>query len=493
MPGMDRPHQSQSSVQFEADDQFDAALGAWTHRSGPRYMRLAEAVSDAIAQGLLPTGARLPTERALAARLHVSRGTVVAAYAELGDRGLVARRQGSGTTVAVPGRAPIGSHVRNDGFSRQISGPAVPIDLSLAAPVHDEVVAQLVVSTVDALRAGASVHGYTPLGLPDLRHGLADRLSARGIPTSADQILITQGAQGAIQLITAAFVRAGDHVVVETPTYPGALELLSRAGAAIDGIPRDHAGPRPNLFARALDAGDVALTLLVPTCHNPTGTTMSERRRHEILAAVREHDVMLVEDLTMADTSFAGTAPPDLVALAPDRTIAIGSFSKVLWGGLRVGWIRADPATILRLGRLRTAQDMGTGILDQAACLAALPRLDEIIAGRRAMARERHDVLRDALTEELPEWEIGRCDGGYGLWIRLPRANAAQVVAAALRHGVGIVAGSVGAVDDRHLDHVRVCFTLEPDLLVEAAGRLRRAWDEVCADDATTTSVLASV
>ncbi|MCW3015933.1 MAG: transcriptional regulator, GntR family with aminotransferase domain [Solirubrobacterales bacterium] len=488
---MDQSHQGQLAVQFVTDTEFTAALGAWTHRPGPRYARLAEAAGDAIAQGLLPAGTRLPTERSLAQQLQVSRGTIVAAYAELADRGLVARRQGSGTTVTAPGRRTTGRHLRNQGFDRQISGPPVPIDLSMAAPVYDAIVADLGADTTAVLAAGAPVHGYAPLGLPALREGIADRLTARGVPTTAAQILVTAGAQGALQLIIAAFVRAGDHVVVENPTYPGALELLSRSGAALDGIPRDHAGPRPGLFRRALEAGDTALALLVPTCHNPTGTTMSEQRRHEVLAAVRDHDALLVEDLTMADMSFSGVAPADLVALAPDRVIALGSFSKILWGGLRTGWIRADPATILRLGRLRTAQDMGSGQLDQAACLAALPRLDEIIAARRRMARERHDVLRQALAEQLPDWEVQRCEGGYSLWIRLPRANAAQVVAAALQHGVAIAGGGIGGLDDSNLDHVRVCFTLEPDVLVEAASRLRRAWEQVCAGGETAPALAA--
>lgn len=475
-----------------ADGRFANELGAWTHRDGPRYAQLAEAIGDLIAQGLLHEGTRLPTERALAQETGVSRGTVVAAYAELADRGLVVRRQGSGTSVGAARRAPVGRHVRNDGFTRQVSGPAVAIDLSLAAPVYDEVVAGLHAGAADVLAAGAAPHGYTPLGLPALRHAIAARLSAQGVPTTAAQILITPGAQGALQLITAAYLRAGDQVIVDTPTYPGALELFSRAGARVDGIQRDHAGPRPNLFERALAGGEAALAMFVPTCHNPTGTTMSERRRHELLAASADHEVLMVEDLTMADLSFSGSAPPHMVALAPDRIIAIGSFSKTLWGGLRVGWIRADPAAILRLGRLRTAQDMGSGLLDQAAVLAALPRLDAIIVGRRRLAQEREAVLRAAITEQLPEWEVGRCDGGYGLWIKLPQANAAQVVSAALQHGVAIAGGGVGSLDDRHLDHVRVCFTLAPEVLIEAAARLRAAWEQVCADDGMTT-ILAAV
>lgn len=490
---MDRSVKSQSLGQSPPVERFAAELGAWTHRDGPRYGQLADAIGDVVAQGLLAIGARLPTERALAAQLGVSRGTVVAAYADLAERGLVQRRQGSGTTVAAAPRAAVGRHVRNDGFTRQVSGPVVPIDLSLAAPVYDEeVVGSLSADTAAVIAAGGAAHGYTPLGLPALRRAIAERLTAQGVPTVPAEILITPGAQGALQLLTTAYLRAGDRVIVDTPTYPGALELFSRAGARVEGIARDHAGPRPNLFERALADGDAVLAMFVPTCHNPTGTTMSERRRHELLAALADHETLLVEDLTMADLSFSGSAPPHMVASAPDRIIAIGSFSKVLWGGLRVGWIRADPAAILRLGRLRTAQDMGSGMLDQAAVLGAFGRLDAIIEGRRAMAREREAVLRAALAEQLPEWEIGRCEGGYGLWIRLPQANANQVVAAALQHGVAIAGGGVGSLDDRHLDHVRVCFTLEPEVLVEAAARLRAAWSQVCADDGTTT-VLAAV
>jgi DNA-binding transcriptional MocR family regulator len=220
---------------------------------------------------------------------------------------------------------------------------------------------------------------------------------------------------------------------------------------------------------------------------------MSEQRRREVLAACAGRDLLLIEDQTMAPTTFSGQAPPSMTALAPDNVISIGSFSKMIWGGLRTGWIRADAATILRLGRLKAAQDMGAAHLDQAACLAAIPRLDEILHHRRALLRERHDVLRDALSEAMPDWEVGRCEGGYALWIRLPHVTSGQFVSAALQHGVAIVGGGAGAgaSDDRHLDHVRICFANEPEVLLEAVERLKRAWEQVSSDAASHAPLAA--
>jgi len=468
-----------SQLLSEAD--LAGALGAWTLRSGPLYARLADAIADAVAQGGLEPDARLPAERPLADRLGVSRGTVVAAYAALADRGVVTRRQGSGTTVAASPRAEGVRHHRYADFNRVVAGPLVPIDLALGAPPLDDLLDGLSAGLADAVAAGAAAHGYVPLGLPGLRTGVAELLTRRGVPTEPEEILITAGAQGAIQLITSALVRRGDRVVVESPTYPGALEVLSRAGAAVVGVPRDHAGMRPEAFARALGDPVPALALVVPTCHNPTGTVMDERRRRELLAEAGRRDVLVVEDLTLADLTFTGDAPPPLVAMRREGVIAIGSFSKVLWGGLRTGWIRADRATILRLGRLKAAQDLGSGLLDQAAVLAALPRLDEYIAARRHMLTERHAVLREALAGRLPEWETTRARGGYSLWVRLPGASGDELTAAALRYGVAIASGAANALDDLFLDHVRLCFAAPEAMLEEAVERLVPAWREVAA------------
>jgi DNA-binding transcriptional MocR family regulator len=228
---------------------------------------------------------------------------------------------------------------------------------------------------------------------------------------------------------------------------------------------------------------------LVPTCAYPTGAIVHEHRRREILATCAEHDVLVVEDQTPADLVFDAPAPPSLVSMAPDRVVALGSFSKVLWGGLRTGWLRADPGLVLRLGRLKAAQDLGSGMLDQVAVLRALPGYDDAAAARRVQARERYEVLAQALRDELPEWEFEEPKGGWSLWVKLPLPVADEVCAAAARRGVAIATGSNTAPDDLFLDHVRLCFPAEPHLLEEAVRRMRLAWEDVQRADVLTAAV----
>jgi DNA-binding transcriptional MocR family regulator len=466
-------------------------LAGWERRRGPRYLALADAIQETVHREELEDGTRLPPERALAQLAQIGRGTVVAAYAELAERGVVARRQGSGTRLTT-GVAPSGSRtLRASLFGRAVQDDDDLIDLSFGAPWYDEHAAALAGCAHDAIGAGAPIRGYAPLGLPGLRTAIAERLTAKGTPTTDRQIVVTTGSQGAIQLITTALVRRGDRVVVEAPTYPGAMELFSRAGAVVVAVRRDHAGPRPDDLARALGGPGAALVFLVPTCSYPTGAIVHEHRRREILATCAEHDVLLVEDLTPADLPFADSTPPSLVSMAPDRVVAVGSFSKVLWGGLRTGWLRADPGLVLRLGRLKAAQDLGSGMLDQAAVLRALPGYDATAAARRAQAQSRYEVLAAALREEIPEWEFEEPRGGWSLWVRLPHPCADEMVAAAARRGVAIATGSNTAPDDLFLDHVRLCFPAEPHLLEEAVRRLRLAWADVQRAGALTAAVPA--
>jgi DNA-binding transcriptional MocR family regulator len=451
----------------------------WEARRGPRYLALAEAILDAALREELEDGTALPPERALAQHAALSRGTVVAAYAELAERGLVERRRGSGTRLRTGVAASGARALRSDQFAHAIRGGGDGlIDFSFGAPACDDVVDAVAASTADALRAGAPLHGYAPLGLPALRAAVADRLTSVGTPTDPEQVLVTTGAQGAVQLVTAALVRRGDRVVVEAPTYPGAMELFSRAGAHVVAVRRDRAGPRPDDLVRALGGPGAALVFLVPTCHNPTGSIVPEGRRRELLRICAEHDVLVVEDMTMSDVTFGPAAPPTMTSLATEPVVTIGSFSKVLWGGLRTGWLRADRSLALRLGRIKAAQDLGSGLLDQAAVLSALPRYEAIVAARRAQAAERYAAMAAALAETFPDWRHEPPRGGWSLWAELPRPVADELAVCARRHGVAIATGSGAAPDDLFPSHVRLCFPGEPSVIREGVRRLAGAWDE---------------
>lgn len=455
------------------------ALADWRSRPGPTYARLAEALADAIAQGHLGLGSRLPSERMLARHLRVARGTVVGAYDALRAQGIVETRRGSGTLVqsrAVKARAH-----RAPLLSRLVDGHEAPIDLALGAVSLDESeLAQVTVSLREAARL-LPAHGYAPLGLNPLRASIAERFTRTGIPTRHDQILITTGAQSALSLLAATLLRSNDRVLTESPTYPAAIEVFVRAGARLEGVERDHSGPMISRLEQVLAQGAVRLVYVIPTCHNPTGAIMSEARRLAVLKLARETRATIVEDTVMEDLAFDRPPPPSLAALAPDRVITIGSLSKTVWGGLRVGWIRAPSETILRLGRVRASFDLGSPVLDQAAALEILPRYDELVERRRALVKTRLDVLCHELEERLPDWSFPVPRGGLCVWAKLPRGSADALAQLSLRRGVAIASGRTTAPGEEFPSHVRLSAGPPPELLQEGVARLAEAWKELSA------------
>ena len=313
--------------------------------------------------------------------------------------------------VPAPYQAPL--------FSKLLNAEQALIDLAMGALQTPEVLADARVSLQDAIGMFPR-HGYAPLGAPALREAIASCLTRAGRagPTDPRQVLVTAGGQGALSLIAAGLIKPGDRVLVEAPTYPGAIEIFSRMGARIEAIERDHAGVIAGQLEDALRAGPARLLYLVPTCHNPTGTTMSERRRHEVLRVAADWRLVTVEDTALAD--LADDPPPDLSAITAERVISIGSLSKCYWPGLRVGWVRAAPEMVQRLGRLRASVDLGGPVLDQAAAVHVFNDFERATAPVRAAARERLTLLVGRLRLRLPDWEFDEPSGGWSVWAALP-------------------------------------------------------------------------
>ncbi|MGA9856317.1 MAG: PLP-dependent aminotransferase family protein, partial [Solirubrobacteraceae bacterium] len=454
-------------------------LGDWTGRAGPTYLRLARAIGDAVAQGQLAPGWRLPAERALAAHLRVARGTVVSAYDTLREQGVVETRRGSGT-VLLGRRASAQAH-RAPLLSRLVDGGGVPIDLAVGAPeLAEDELTEVGVSMRSAWRL-VPPHGYAPMGVAALREALAMRFSRRGVPSRPDEIIVTGGAQGALSLIAASFLRPGDRVLVEAPTYPAAIEAFARAGARVEGVERDHSGPVLASLEGALARGPVRLIYLIPTGHNPTGEVMSEGRRRAVLRVAREARALVLEDGVMEDLLYDGAAPVSLAALDPEAVLAVGSLSKSVWGALRVGWIRAPSELVLRMGRLKACLDLGSPALGQAAALEIVERLPELTARRRALFEHRVGVLCAELESQLPEWSFRRPRGGLSVWLKLPRGSADDLAQLALRRGVAIASGRAAAPGDEFPSHVRLCAGPPPELLCEGVSRLAAAWKELTA------------
>ncbi|WP_214109490.1 aminotransferase-like domain-containing protein [Acrocarpospora catenulata] len=461
-------------------DRIVGWLGRWASGRGPLYLLLAVRLRALIDDGLLAPGSALPPDRVLAQRLAVGRGTVVAAYDLLQQEGRLVRRQGSGTRVAeaeLPTtRAAEG--VSNPLLLHVLDPPDGVLLLTCAAPVEPPPV--LVAAYQEAAaRLGRVRHdiGYYPAGHPELRQAVAAYYTARGLPTEPGEILITNGGQQAIALITALLVAPGDTVRLETPTYPSAIEIFRNAGALVSPCELDETHERGVLLPREPEVGKPALAYLVPTAHNPTGRVMPALARRRLAAWAAEADVPLIDDEVPAELCFDGVTPPPLARFARgEQILTVASLSKLVWGGLRVGWIRASAALISRLARLRAIHDLGGDVLAQLAATALLGRLDEVRAARVTTLRARHDHLRAELAAHLPSWSCPPALGGQTLWVRLPRGDAGAFAQLTARHGVAVPPGSAFDVAGDHAACLRLPFVHPEPELSDGVRRLAAAW-----------------
>jgi DNA-binding transcriptional MocR family regulator len=322
-------------------------------------------------------------------------------------------------------------------------------------------------------------HGYMPLGLPALRATLAKLWTSRGLPTKEDQILVANGAQQAIGLAASLLLSPGDEVIVEDPTYPGALDLFGTARARFVPVPPATEPGAVEKIAAALRRPRARLLYVLPTFHNPTGAVLPEKPRREIARLAEQAGVTVLEDHTLSDLSLGAPPPPPLAAFARrGPVLTVGSLSKLYWGGLRIGWIRGPEAIIHRLARRKAMDDLGSSVLSQAVAVRLLERADEVAKLRRRQAGERLEALAKGLARHLPDWTWKRPAGGLTVWVKLPRGRAAEFAQVAARQGVTVLPGSVCSPTNGFADHVRLAFVPEPDEIREGVERLARAWNK---------------
>jgi DNA-binding transcriptional MocR family regulator len=461
-------------------------LGNWTTRRGPLHRRLAAAIQQAVHEGVLPPGARLPAERALAGALAVSRTTVVTAYNTLRADGWLESRTGSGTWVS---REPA-RRARHVAHAAVIDGSPLmdlllvdereTIDFATGTPKPlADLPPEAYFVPIDLLQSFLHDRSYHPFGYPPLREAVARFYTRRGLPTSAGQVLVTSGAQQAISLVTSLFVQRSDTVLIETPAFFGALDVLRLAGARLVGVP---VGPHHVQAAHLRDriaAHQPRLIHLTPTCHNPTGAVMPDSTRREIAKIAGESGITVVEDGTLGELTGDDRTPAPIAACAGDAPVlTIGSMSKVYWAALRIGWVRGPSAMIRRLARVKSAADLGSPAVTQAIAVQLLALHDQAREMRRRQLSARRDVLAALVREHLPEWHFDLPDGGLFLWVRLPGVDARSFAQCAARHRVALTPGSLFSVDEAHTEYLRLPFLLdEPDLRL-GVERLAAAWHE---------------
>ena len=322
-----------------------------------------------------------------------------------------------------------------------------------------------------ALQYGAT-EGYAPL-----RQWIADRMARYGIVAAVDNVLITSGSQQALDLIGKLLINPGDRLLVEAPSYLGALQAFNTYGAEYVSVPTDHDGLQTGLLEDALRSGPKFMYIL-PNFQNPSGVTLSRERRVELVGLADKYGIPLIEDDPYGQLRFEGEHLPSLLVLDRDNqrrddgyrlgnVIYLSTFSKTLAPGLRLGWIVAPPEVIAKLVQLKQGSDLHTSSFAQAVAYEVVQEgfLDQHVRTIRQVYRERRDVMLAALEEFFPAnvtWT--RPSGGLFLWVTLPEGmDALRLLEAALKENVAFVpGGSFFAEPEKGLRHLRLNFSYSP-------------------------------
>ncbi|WP_420479936.1 PLP-dependent aminotransferase family protein [Brevundimonas sp. FT23028] len=439
-----------------------------SHADETAYRGLAEALKRLVLDGRLPLDARLPGERRLAEALGLSRITVSSALDRLRADGFVVSRVGSGSFTALP-PGPAG---RRDPLNHRDA--AGVIDMATAVMPAGPHVHAAYAHALASLPAHLPGHGYGPVGVTALRLAVAKTYDALGLKTSADEIVVTAGAQNALALLLRSLARPGDAVVIDHPTFHHAIDAIVRAGLKPAPVALPSEGWDIEALTATIERVRPRLIYLIGAHHNPTGRVMTAGEEAAIAAGARRAGAILILDETLRELGFDASPPPPVDH--GDHVVRLGSMSKSWWGGLRIGWIRAASGVVEALVRSRASMDLGVPIIEQlaaAALLAGDPApLDE--RRRQLAAREAH--LRARLAASIPDWEAARPAGGLSLWVGLPRPASEALAEAAARLDVRIAPGARFGVGGAFQRFVRLPFTLPETELDQAVDRLAKAW-----------------
>ncbi len=474
----------------------------------PMYRQLAAELREQIVSGAMAEGYRLPPERELASRLEVNRTTVLQAYQQLKDEGLIASKVGKGTFVLPlqhieTARIPVVRHEPIDEEPKpSVVRPPWSVlfsDYSNRFTYHDIASAERAqrgdtiidfatgspnpADIPDDLLRSVSIEAFesrefdgqpeSPIeGFDELRALLAEHMSTRGVQCDVRNVMVLSGSEQGIDLIVRAFVNPGDCVLVEQSTFFPALQTFRSADARIIGVPVDEHGMRTDLLDGYCARFRPKLIYTVPTFQNPTGTTLPPERRSELIDVARRYQCLIVEDDAYGDLWYGGESsdahrPIPLKGMEnAGYVMYLSTFSKTVTSGLRTGWVVADPHVINRLAALRRMVDQHTSTSSQRICLELLKegRVAEHLRGLIKAYRIRRDAAIAALERYAPDevyWTVPA--GGYYIWVSLPDGvRSLDVLESCRSQGVTFMPGSVFDVDEMDDSHIRLNF-VRPD------------------------------
>lgn len=419
-------------------------------RHGPTYLAIAEALADEIAAGLLPPRYRLPTHRELADRLGLAVGTVTRAYGEAAKRGLVAGHGRRGTFVGKPASGKVA-------LSSMLESESETIDLSKNYPPSntDPVLSEALSGLLRNQSVQQLLPYPTPYGYHRHRHAGSRWVAGLGWKVGAESVVITNGAQHALMIILATIGAPGDTIVVEEHTYPGLLAIAEMLRLRVVSVPSDSDGPLPDALKAAFGHRRVVAFYCNPTLQNPTNVTVSEARRGEIAAVADSHGVAVVEDAIL--NRLVPAPPPLLSQSAPHRCYLVASVSKIIAGGLRVGFVVAPPESRQRLvDTLHTT----TLMISPLPVEIVATWIDDGTSEKIVRQRRREISIRQALTREIiGNYLSADSPLSYHVWLQLPKTwTSSDFTLEAHRRGVAVApAEAFAANKDKSARAVRVC------------------------------------
>ncbi|MBO0459949.1 PLP-dependent aminotransferase family protein [Enterococcus hulanensis] len=405
------------------------------NKSTPIYQQIMEQIITYIQDGTLQPGDRLPAERKLADYYQVNRSTVVHALDELVSLGWVLRRQGSGTVVNEGnwGRSTI-PRVDWRSLFTQESHPKEPFLEKLQQLLNDPEAVDLYSGELPLnLIPDFRFPSYTweellleerkqsPLGYRPLQQVICQRIKAdQKIEVSSDQVLITSGAQQAMFLLLQVMLQSGDSVAIEDPSFLYSLPIFATAGIKLYGVEMDKEGMRIDKLEQLILTKKIKLIILNPTFQNPTGSTMSKKRRNELIELSRKYQLPIVEDEVFSEMNF-DEIPPSLKELAPHQVIHLGSLSKIFGSSIKIGWIVADRDLIQRLSEAKQMMDFSISVFPQVIAHTALtdPRFEQNQKDLVVELKQRAAAFIEAAQGVAEDWEFTAIDGGiyvYFTW-----------------------------------------------------------------------------
>jgi DNA-binding transcriptional MocR family regulator len=436
----------------------------------PSYLQIRNQLREQILRGDLAPGTRLTPERKMAQVLGVSRTTVVAAYDELLAEGLVEARVGHGTVVMGRGAGREGMTTQSIAWSacfsqigqrlqesatwealelRRLCCRSDITSLAMGSPDSDLIPIQQFNQAWETVlsREGPEAFDYGRVeGLDSLRELIAARMRRQQISTRTEDVMIINGSTQGLDFLLRLLTEPGDTVIAEVPTYFGSLQAFQAQGVRVIGVPVDQSGMQVERVEFLLARYRPRLIYTNPTFQNPTGTTMSLERRERLLTLAQRYQVPIVEDDPFSALSFDEPPPPAIKSLDHDgHVLYLGTFSKCLSPGVRVGWLVAPPPVIELAGMFRRVADMQPNTLTQYLVAEFIERgwLDEHVGKVRHIYAARSRAMDEALRRHMPSgarWHNPA--GGMFLWLELPeRVTDQDLLSEAIQRGVVFLPG----------------------------------------------------